>query len=489
MRAARAVFAALVCASRAGGVLWSALGVVDDGLTDNTDALNSLPVGTLIEGDCPRGGVVLAQGVWNLRSHLFVRAQAGCALLSNATGVGSYAISHLDPSAPLTNVTLIGLTVSKTTRVAGDRVMLAYIDNFRLLNWTFHHHGGALFLRGSCQEIAGGRSFDDAAAVGAPGVRHVGNQPKAAACLRAQPADVWVHGNDIVSGDGAYQACQPLNTALWVNVSSDDMLWEDNTGASVASALILVGLHNAQPPHSAFSCTNITFQRMQGAGLRLIYAQAAAPPNAVARLALRDLDLTSTDAGPFWPAAIEIAALYGGTVASVVMDGVRARGVPKRALNVTGLVQSVVFTNGYLSAPTAGGLSAVHIDGGDSAELSNSFIGGGGANASIIDVGMTAATRGTRVLNCTLAGVGAGGVGIALGSASGSAILGNTISAQQGAANTTGIAADASGYAGTTHAAVHFNDVRALATGVVCGHGAGNNITDNPGATDCPATA
>jgi hypothetical protein len=68
--------------------------------------------------------------------------------VSNATGLGSYAISHLNPEAPLENVTLVGLTVSKTTRAAGDRVLLAYIDNFQLLNWTFRHHGGAMFLRG-----------------------------------------------------------------------------------------------------------------------------------------------------------------------------------------------------------------------------------------------------------------------------------------------------------------------------------------------------
>jgi hypothetical protein len=279
MASRRLALTALVCA-RAAGVLWSTLGVVDDGRTDNTAALNALPVGTLVEGDCPRGGVVLAQGVWLLRSHLHLRVRAGCAVLSNATGIGSYAVSHLDPAAPLVNVTLEGLTISKTTRVPGDRVLLAWIDNFALLNWTFHHHGGAMFLRGSCQEISGGRSYDAASQVGSPGVRHIGNLPKAT-CTRPLPADVWVHDNDIVSGDGAYQACQPLNNALWVNVGSDDMLFERNTGASLASAFILVGLHNVALQNSAFSCTNLTFQYMRGAGLRLIYVQAAAQPNVV----------------------------------------------------------------------------------------------------------------------------------------------------------------------------------------------------------------
>jgi len=280
----RLALAALLCA-RAAGVLWSALGVVDDGRTDNTAALNALPVGTLVEGDCPRGGVVLAQGVWLLRSGLHVRVRAGCEVLSNATGLGAYAISHLDPTTPLTNVTLVGLAVSKTTRAPGDRILFAYIDNFLLLDWAFHHHGGAMFLRGSCQEIAGGRSFDAAPEVGSPGVRHIGNLPKAA-CLRPLPASVWVHDNDIVSGDGAFQACQPLNNAHWTNVGSDDMLFERNTGASLASAFILVGLSHVSVQNSAFSCTNMTFQSMQGAGLRLVYVQAAAQPNFVEGLVL-----------------------------------------------------------------------------------------------------------------------------------------------------------------------------------------------------------
>ena len=104
-------------------------------------------------------------------------------------------------NSPLNNVTLIGLTLSKTTKVAGDRVLMAYINNFSLLNWTFYHHGGAMFLRGSCQELAGGSSYDAALLVGSPGVRHIGNSPRAA-CIRPLPADVWVHHNNITCGDG-----------------------------------------------------------------------------------------------------------------------------------------------------------------------------------------------------------------------------------------------------------------------------------------------
>jgi hypothetical protein len=245
----------------------------------------------------------------------------------------------------LENVTLVGLTLSKTSQLAGDRVLMAYIDNLQLLNWTFYNHGGAMFLRGSCQEVAYGRSYSAAPQVGSPGVRHVGNLPKAA-CLRPQPANVWAHHNSIDAGDGAYQACQPLDTNVWVNVGSDDMLFEDSVGSSAASAFILVGLSHAQPQHSSWACSNITFQRMQGSGLRLIYVQAAAAPSVVERVVLRNLLLNRTPHESFSPASIQLTAVLGGAVRSVLMDGVRALSTRVTGLNETGLLDGVVFTNG-----------------------------------------------------------------------------------------------------------------------------------------------
>ena len=487
MRAARVALAGLwlwLLPAASGALLWSTLGVVDDGRTDNTAALNALPVGVAVEGDCPHGGVVLAQGVWLLRSHLFLRVRPGCEVLSNSTGIGSYAISQADPRSPLNNVTLIGLAVSKTTRVAGDRVLLAYIDNLQLLGWAFHHHGGAFFLRGSCQEVSGGRSYDAALDVGSPGVRHVGNVPKAG-CLRPQPANVWVHDNDIVSGDGAYQACQPLDGALWANVDSDDVLFERNTGSAIASAFILVGLHSNTPPRMAFACTNVTFQHMQGSGVRLIYLQAGVPPNFVERVTFRNLTLDRTSGLVIVaPASIAITAVNGGAVRSVLMDGVRARGTLVCGLNATGTLEGVVVTNSELAAPIVGGGPNVIIDGGADVALSHSFIGA--HNGDNIDVGLSAATQRTAVVNCTLGGVNSNRVGIALGKANASEVRGNVFSPAAGAENTTGIEMDARGaYAGTTDAAIHGNDVRLMAVGVVCGRGAGNNCSGNPGAKDC----
>ena len=300
-------------------------------------------------------------------------------------------------------------------------------------------------------------------------------------CLRPLPANVWVHDNSIASGDGAYQACQPLAKRQWVGVGSDNLLLEDNTGSSTSSAFILLGLRYAQEQQSTFTCTNVTFQRMQGSGLRLIYVQAAAAPNVVEGVVLRDLLLQRTPYLAYSPASIQITAVSGGAVRWVLMDGVRALGTQMVGLNETGLLEGVVFTNGELSTPAVGGAPNVVIGGGASAVLSHSLIGS--FNGTSVSIGVEAPTQGTQVLNCTLVGVGS--LGLALGSANGSLVLGNLLTPQHGTPHTTGIALDASGYATTSHAQVHGNDVRAMATGIVCGHGSSNSVSGNPGAADC----
>jgi hypothetical protein len=160
---------------------------------------------------------------------------------------------------------------------------------------------------------------------------------------------MWVHHNSVVSGDGAYQACQPLDTSLWVNVSSDDVLFEDNLGSSVASAFILVGLSHVTVAHSNFVCSNVTFQSMQGSGIRALFVQAAAAPNTVERVTLRNLALNVTRYNNFTPASIQISALYGGVVRSVLMEGVRVLGTLVTSLNETGSLENVVFANGGAS--------------------------------------------------------------------------------------------------------------------------------------------
>ena len=263
------------------------------------------------------------------------------------------------------------------------------------------------------------------------------------------------------------------------------MLFEYNVGTSISSAFILVGLHFNAPANMQFSCTNITFQHMQGAGLRLMYVQAGMAPNVVEHVTFRNLTLATVTGqlAVVTPPAIDITAVYGGAIRAVLMDSVRAFGTRKCSLNATGALEGVVFTNGELSAPAFGGGPTVVIDGGGAAVLANSTIGSNSGDN--VDIGAGELAQGTLVANCTLAGVSTGHAGIALGRANGSVILGNRFSPAAGAVNTTGIVMDFNYEAGTTNASIHQNDVRAMAVGVVCGQGAGNNCSNNPGAKDC----
>ena len=136
-----------------------------------------------------------------------------------------------------------------------------------------------------------------------------------------------------------------------------------------------------------------------------------------------------------------------------------------------------------LAAPAIGGKPNVIIDGGASAVLSNSSIGA--FKGDNIHIGVDDVTQGTQVLNCTITGVDTNSIGIAIGASNGSVLLGNQFSAAKGALNSTGIEMDYEHYAGTADATIHLNDVRNMATGIVCGHGFGVNCTNNPGAIDC----
>ena len=77
-----------------GAIKWSSLGVADySGATDNTAALNALPVDRPIIGDCPHSGFVQFDGTWVWRSDLTVWQQTNCYLKSTITTINNYPIT------------------------------------------------------------------------------------------------------------------------------------------------------------------------------------------------------------------------------------------------------------------------------------------------------------------------------------------------------------------------------------------------------------
>jgi hypothetical protein len=143
-----------------GAVKGSSLGVVDDsGATDNTAALNALPVDRPIIGDCPHGGVVQFNGTWVWRSGLTVWQQSDCHLKSTITTLNEYPITipgGAGAPSPISNVQYYGMNFGFITPTSEVRVMLVWINHFEFKHFTIDGSGGFAYIRGSDQEIAYG---------------------------------------------------------------------------------------------------------------------------------------------------------------------------------------------------------------------------------------------------------------------------------------------------------------------------------------------
>jgi len=379
------------------GTPWSTLGVVADGQTDNTQALNNLPTDKPIIADCPAGSFVRFNGVWQLKSNLNIRWLPGCEMVSY--GAVPFALEQRDLKTPISNVTLDGITIRKDQWRDTERFLRAWIDHFKLLNWSFlTPNDGGMFLRGSCQEIAHGRYFSTQFESGSPGIRHIGNMPKVTDKCE-QIADVWVHSNHVISGDSAYQSCQPLQTSLWINVSSDDLLWEKNTGSG--GTFLLVG---AGGNYVDYSCTNITYRNIVGEGNhRGVLVSSAGPNNHIKNISFINIQMDASAAN-INSSFIHIRGDQmkdgdePGNYSNLIFDNVSVynTGVQAFAIDIpkTATLDGLVIRNGIFDAPripTSGGswFSTISISGGSNIVMQNNIIRGkrtiGGNN--VISVG------------------------------------------------------------------------------------------------------
>ncbi|PWT79424.1 MAG: hypothetical protein C5B44_06880 [Acidobacteria bacterium] len=256
----------------ANAVSWSTYGVRDDnGTTDNTTSLNAIPGNVPIIADCPHGGYVQFSGTWNWPTGLTVWQKPGCFLKSTITAPGYYPISIPGGNAaraPIKNVHYYGMNFSFIRPTNAVRMMLAWIDHFKFKNFIIDGSGGFAFLRGSDQEIAYGVMKNTITAPGNPGIRHIGNVPRVPTSP-GMPANVWIHHNKFQTGDSPFQACQPVTNPLtWMyNVSSDNILFEDNYGESSSSTIILASEPLTPATATQFICNDITFRRVSGKGV------------------------------------------------------------------------------------------------------------------------------------------------------------------------------------------------------------------------------
>lgn len=473
------------------GTLWSTLGVVADGTTDNTAALNALTTGTQIIGDCPGGSFIRVNSAWNWQSNLNLWIRAGCQIVSYVTGSNNYAITQTDLNTPLTNVTVYGLDIKKGTAPAtGERILRVWVDGFKLIKWTFGDNCGGMFVRGSNQEIAFGRQYNSCTATGSPGIRHIGNVPTVATgngyfTGTAMPKNVWIHDNHIQSGDTAFQTAQPLNGATWVNVSTNGILWENNYGNVGTSALIAIGLDNGVPADMAFSVSDVTYRNMAGiGGNRGILIEAGDNvANVVSGITIQDVTIdASSDATT--SASIEVMATYtsSGTISNVTMNRVSILQPYQRSLHVDGAVSNLTFQNGYLGNPRNGGQDNVAVSGTD-ITVSTSTIGNLAGNNVV--VGDANITTSATIDSNVLLNVSNNRSGVLLQNADNSLVDSNVMFPKFEATSARGItfAADPGG---AHDSLATGNDVSRMTNSptivFVCGQG--NNATSNTGSPD-----
>lgn len=456
------------------GVPWSSLGILADGTTDNTASLNALPTGVRITADCAAGSVIRFNGVWLLKSNLDIKFLPGCWLVSYVAGgaPGSYAIEQADLTVPITNVMLDGINIRKDAVREVDRILRAYIDNFKLLNWTFTTHYGAMFLRGSCQEIAYGKSYDASLVVGSPGIRHIGNVPKVVSCPN-QPADVWVHHNNIISGDAVYQTCQPTDAGAFRNVSTDGILFELNAGRSGQSAYALIGAQwDGLPAQLDFTCTDIAYLNNTGRGSGfgvLINGSGTGSlgsPMSVTNVRYINQTLSAIDDATN-TGTIHMRARDGGIIDGVLFKDIRliethsAAFTANAAQGVTdGVIQNVVFMNGLLETPTSqtSGLNwsgTINLFSTNNVTFQNNIIYGAHAGATATlraglddNLGNPRTVTNLRIIGNTFLNLPDTSAGIELRNVAGADVSGNILRPASGAGTITGIDTHIAGVSG-----------------------------------------
>jgi hypothetical protein len=476
----------------AGAVNWSTLGVVADGTTDNTAALNALPLNTPIIGDCPAGSTIQVAGVWYWQAGLTVWQQPGCQIVSQVTTVGDYAIDdpNFSNSIPNDNIQYYGLNFTMATPTSTVRVLRLWSDHFKLKYFTIAASGGLFFLRGSDQEVGFGTGFA-LSSTGNPGIRHIGNIPKVATSP-GMHANVWFHNLYLSVGDAAFQACQPLGTSLWTNVSSDDVLYENTYGISASSSVMLINEPNATA-FSNYSCNNIRFSNVSGIGIWTALVSGGGDNSSTSNVSITG-GATDNSASTSTGASVLVGdyTIGGGTSTgitnSVTLNGVSVANAYKQDAVVSGNVTGFQLLNSNMGVPRTLTAPVVEVQGTTSSTLSGNTIATD-TGADAVALGSTSLqTISPIVSSNTITGVGNNRAGIRLLFVNQANVSANTTSPRASTTTAVGIALTAAGSnAGTTNAVVKANNVSAMTNNprIICASGQGNSVTGNTGASDC----
>jgi hypothetical protein len=482
-----------------GAVKWSSLGVVDDsGATDNTAALNALPVNRPIIGDCPHGGVVQFNGTWVWRSGLTVWQQTNCHLKSTITTLNDYPITipggNTAPS-PIANVEYYGMNFGFMTPTNQVRVMLVWINHFKFKHFIIDGSGGLAYIRGSDQEIAYGLLKNTLAAVGNPGIRHFGNVPLVPTSPGMR-ANVWIHHNNFETGDGTFQACQPgTNPRTWTySTSTDGLLYEDNVGSSASSALIMVNEPLAPSAATNYRCRNVTFRNVSGSGLWYALISSGNDNSVTENIVIEGGAYDGAQSENHLASIGVGNVTYGGATSTslnttnVILRDLKMTNVHNQAVRAMGAVRGFVLENSRIEAPRSSALPLVELQGmTGSAILNNSLITlGNDALAVGTTAGPSNVSERLRIIDNIIGGVRDGRAGIRLKNVNAAVVHRNVIAPAASTTKAVGISL-AVNPNGTTNSTVTNNNVTAMTNNppIICAVGQGNVVSRNAGASDC----
>lgn len=471
------------------GTNWSTLGIVADGTTDNTDALNALPTSTQIIGNTV--GIVRFNNKWLWKSGLQVSCVAGCRLLP----MGGYAspsahIEQLDLTTPISDVLMFGLDIFQDAwRGNKVRIFRNYINNWTMQNWSADLFDGLAVIRGNNHNIGYFAATNGHPDVGNEGWRPVGGNIQ------------LIHHGQIYCGDGACQV-SPVADPESINfdLPCSNITYEDMLAYSYGAEAILVGIGNQPTDTDPLTCSlnDLAFRRITGAGLgKCIQALTGNTTGEIADVELTDIDVdASADTDQNASMVLGVNALYaatGGTLKRLTGTRVTIRNSYQRAVSVIGAHEDVVLDDGVFYGPRSGSLATVSIQGGLRPVVKNSDIYSGGGSALVIGVPVGAipyTATSFDVDNNTIREVPTGKNAISVENCAGGTITDNVTTARAAATSTVGVRlkpADGNG-PGSNNVSVTGNNVSGMtaATKIVDAPGQGNSGSGNTGASNFP---
>jgi hypothetical protein len=367
--------------------------------------------------------------------------------------------------------------------------MRLWSDHFKLKYFNIPASGGLFFLRGSDQEIAYGIGYS-LSGQGNPGIRHIGNVPKVPASP-GMPANVWMHNLYFSVGDGAFQVCQPLGTSSWLNVSTDDILYQDSYGISTSSGVMLVnaGLATAQ---SNYTCNNVKFVNVSGQGLYTAIIAAGNAPSSTNNISIiggtTDETISTSVVSSIPIGDINIGGLASASTASnIIINGVTILNSNRQQIQAVGSVSGLQIENSTFGVARNLAFPMIDIQGTTGTVINNNSITTGPGSSGISLGDTTLVTSSPIVTNNNISGVGQSRQGILLGNVNAASVTGNAITKYSGTTTSIGIGLTtaANPNPGTTNSTVTLDNVSAMPVPIVCASGQGNSVTNNTGASDC----